>query len=66
MNEHYNHDIVIWENSDYIVNLGKKTQDIGNDGGFDDQTPLYCLDCNKEIEHDNEFEMEIQDAINNL
>ncbi len=65
-NPHYDHDIVIWENSDYIVNLGNKTQDIGNDGGFDDNTPLHCLDCNTDLEPDEEFEMEIQDAIGNL
>lgn len=66
MNPHYNHDVVIWENRDYVINLGKKTADVGNNGGFDDHTPLYCLDCNTGIEDDAEFETEIQEAVSNL
>ncbi len=66
MNPHYDHDVIIWENSDYIVNLGKKTADVGSNGGFDEHTPLQCIDCGTEIEDDEEFREQIQEVVTNL
>jgi hypothetical protein len=65
-NPHYDHDIIIWENIDYTVNLGKKTADTGSYGGFDDFMPLYCSDCGYELDRDPEFESELYEAVGNL
>lgn len=46
--KHRGHDIAVWEETEYIVNLEKKTFDIGQSLWADGSEP-YCKTCDEEI-----------------
>ena len=68
LEKHKGHNITIWESTDWLVNLdenGKSTfVDEGDDGGFDETTPIFCRDCNEEIT-DGNFRKHIEEAVCN-
>jgi hypothetical protein len=65
LNSHWGHNIEVSEETSYVVNLAKRTYDIG-ESHWSDNTLLYCRDCGHSIcEDDDELFAEITSFIEN-
>jgi hypothetical protein len=67
LKKHAGHTISIWENNEWNVQLdinGRSVSaDFGINGGFDDNTPLYCHDCREELPWNDEYETLVREAV---